>query len=294
MLFRSDDPATQIAVVSDRYKVVQPRTVLEFFRDLCATNAWKLETAGVLGGGAKYWALARTTLEDGVNGDAHQVYVLLATSADGSMATIARPTATRVVCQNTLTMALSSSDGKAVKVPHSTLFNPDAVRAQLGLVDLDASWETFRKRMQALAETEVAPAVASAYFAELLRPTGVSPVQRAAAAAEGDETFAALLGKPIGQAAAAPTSTRAIRGLADLERSYTQAPGAVPGTAYGLLQGVTHWVDHARGRDAEGRIQSALFGQGQALKDRALALAETVSADLQAAAYSRVVEPCVS
>jgi hypothetical protein len=70
---------------------------------------------------------------------------------------------------------------------------------------------------------------------------------------------------------------RAIRGLAELEECYYKAPGAVPGTAYGLVQGVTRFVDHSRGKDSDKRLTSAWFGQGETLKqqavEKALALA---------------------
>jgi hypothetical protein len=66
--------------------------------------------------------------------------------------------------------------------------------------------------------------------------------------------------------------------MTDLERVYQTAPGAAPGTAYGALQAVTHWVDHVRGKNTDARVASALFGQGQALKARALNLAETLTA----------------
>ena len=57
VLYRSDTKAP-LAVVSHRYKVVQPGEVLEFYRDLTATGGFELETAGVLREGRKFWALA--------------------------------------------------------------------------------------------------------------------------------------------------------------------------------------------------------------------------------------------
>lgn len=59
VLFRSDTN-TPLSVVSQRYKVVQPAEILEFYRDLTEVSGFELETAGVLKGGRKIWALART------------------------------------------------------------------------------------------------------------------------------------------------------------------------------------------------------------------------------------------
>ena len=52
VLFRSDTQAP-LSVVSQRYQVVQPRAILEFYRDLTEVSGFELETAGVLKGGRK-------------------------------------------------------------------------------------------------------------------------------------------------------------------------------------------------------------------------------------------------
>ena len=59
VLYRSDTKAP-LSVVSSRYQVVQPKAVLEFYRDLTEVSGFELETAGVLKEGRKFWALART------------------------------------------------------------------------------------------------------------------------------------------------------------------------------------------------------------------------------------------
>ena len=51
----------------------------------------------------------------------------------------------------------------------------------------------------------------------------------------------------------------------------------VKGTAYGLLNAVTEYVDHQRGGDAT-RLSSAWFGSGEGLKNEAFALLEKVVA----------------
>lgn len=53
VLFRSDTKAP-LSVVSQRYHTVQPREVLEFYRDLTEVSGYELETAGVLKGGRKF------------------------------------------------------------------------------------------------------------------------------------------------------------------------------------------------------------------------------------------------
>ena len=102
VLYRSDTKAP-LSVVSKRYHTVQPREVLEFYRDLTEVSGYELETAGVLKGGRKFWALARTGQGTSIKGnDQVNGYLLLATSCDGTLATTATPTTIRVVCNNTL------------------------------------------------------------------------------------------------------------------------------------------------------------------------------------------------
>lgn len=59
VLARSDTQAAP-SVVSGDYHIVQPKGMLEFYRDLMDLYGYRLDTAGALDGGRKLWALART------------------------------------------------------------------------------------------------------------------------------------------------------------------------------------------------------------------------------------------
>ena len=161
VLYRSDT-LEPLSVVSQRYQVVQPREILEFYRDLTEISGFELETAGVLKGGRKCWALARTGQSAALKGnDVTNGYVLLATACDGTLATTAQFTSVRVVCNNTLAIALDQSSG-AVKVPHSTQFNPEAVKKSLGISV--SSWDEFMYRMKTLSNRPVKHQEAKQFF----------------------------------------------------------------------------------------------------------------------------------
>lgn len=265
VLFRSDD-GYPLGVVSDGYKIVQPSEVLEFFRGLCDGANMELETAGVLKHGALYWALARTGhVTTGKN--ASRGYVLLSTSADGTKSTDARFTDVRAVCANTIAIALRGNTG--VKTSHRSQFSASATKQALGLVDFAQSWEAFHESMRKLMDVPMSGSQATTFFADLLRP----PSERSAPRKDmGAQTFEQLLQAPV-SVRSEPVKVdkpRAIRGLEDLEQSYYRAPGAVPGTAYGALQGVTHYIDHVRGTSDDKRLTSAWFGQGDTMKQTAL------------------------
>ncbi len=132
VLYRSDTKAP-LSVVSKRFQVVQPSEILEFYRDLTEAGGYELETAGVLKEGRKLWALARTGQSVSLKGrDKVNGYLLLATACDGTLATTAQFTSVRVVCNNTLAIALGDSAG-AVKVGHRSQFDAQAVKRQLGI-----------------------------------------------------------------------------------------------------------------------------------------------------------------
>ena len=102
-------------------------------------------------------------------------YLLLATSCDGTLATTATPTTIRVVCNNTLTIALDGTS-RAIKVPHSTRFDGDLVKKQLGIAV--SQWDDFMYRMRHLAERKVQWHEALGFFMNVLcetNPTGALP-----------------------------------------------------------------------------------------------------------------------
>ncbi|KQW61514.1 DUF932 domain-containing protein [Variovorax sp. Root411] len=247
VLYRSDTKAP-LSVVSNRYQVVQPKEVLEFYKDLVEISGYELETAGVLKSGRKFWALARTGKESALKGtDVVKGYILLATSCDGTLATTATPTTIRVVCNNTLSIALNGATS-AVKVPHSTSFDADAVKRQLGIAV--SGWDSFIYKMKTLSERKVKTHESMNFFLKVLCQT--------------DSHADAALGL---------TNERALKKVQALYDGQGRGAelAAAKGTAWGLLNAVTEFVDHERrARNQEYRLDSAWFGQGAALKQRAL------------------------
>jgi phage/plasmid-like protein (TIGR03299 family) len=247
VLYRSDTKAP-LSVVSSRYKVVQPAEILEFYRDLTDIGGFELETAGVLKEGRKIWALARTGQtvslkgQDQVNG-----YLLLATACDGTLATTAQFTSVRVVCNNTLAVALAKGAG-AVKVPHRSQFEAQAVKRQLGVAI--SSWDDFMMRMKALSECRVDAKTSEAFLQRVLTyPTKGS--------IDGRSTV---------------VNGRAVKSVHELfaGRGRGSNLASANGTAWGLINSVTEFVDHhRRARSEDHRLDAAWFGQGVALKQRA-------------------------
>ena len=104
---RSSDNAA-LGIVSDRYKVVQNEDAFRFTDDLLGEGV-TYETAGALQGGRKVWMLARMPERYIIAGDEIAPYLVIMNSHDGSSGIKVAMTPVRVVCQNTLNLALSTA-----------------------------------------------------------------------------------------------------------------------------------------------------------------------------------------
>ena len=94
-----------LGVVSDRYQVVQNHEAFEFTDELLGFDV-RYETAGSLQSGRRVWLLAKLPEKYIINGEKVEPYVVFSNSHDGSAAVTVAMTPVRVVCQNTLNLAL--------------------------------------------------------------------------------------------------------------------------------------------------------------------------------------------
>lgn len=97
-----------LGVVTDRYKVVQNEEAFAFTDGLIGEGV-RYETAGSLQRGKRVWLLARLPDDFVVSGDAITPYMVFMNSFDGTGAIKVAMTPVRVVCQNTLNLALSTA-----------------------------------------------------------------------------------------------------------------------------------------------------------------------------------------
>lgn len=244
VLFRSDTGAA-LGVVSDSYKVVQPAAVLEFFREWADKGGVTIESAGVLFGGKRYFATAKLADAVSVDGGRDRIvpYALLSTSADGSLATECRWTTVRTVCNNTLSMALKGKS--AFKVSHRSVFNPDDARDAV-----EAANEEFSAFMQTARDLAKIKLTMQ----------------------DAEDVTVKLLAKASDEVARESAAFQKILSLFNGEGKGSNFDTAHE-TAWGWLNAVTEYADHhVRARTDENRKASALWGPGDALKQKAVAL----------------------
>lgn len=249
VLFRSDTGAA-LGCVSPKYKVVQPRAVLEFFREWADAGGMTIESAGVLFGGKRYFATAKLAEGVYVDGTRDKIvpYALLSTSADGTLATEARWTAVRVVCNNTLRLA--SAQEAQFRISHRSEFKPNEARSVIE--SAQAEFGAFMTTARTLAGIQVQRKLAEEMTLALFRKgSTTTDTDKVRDSAGFTKVMALFSGAGMG---------------AMLETSHN--------TAFGWLNACTQYFDHeVRAQSEENRIASALWGQGDDMKQRALSIA---------------------
>lgn len=244
VLFRNDTFAP-LGVVSDSYKVVQPAEVLEFFREWADKGGVTIESAGVLFGGKRYFATAKLAEAVSVDGGRDRIvpFALLSTSADGSLATECRWTTVRTVCDNTLRMALKGD--AAFKVSHRSVFKPEDARAAVEAANEE--FGAFMTMARDLAKIKMERDIAESMTVKLLMKSSEEVTRESAA-------FGKIMALFSGEGKGSNFET-------------------AHDTAWGWLNAVTEYADHhVRARTDENRKASALWGPGDALKQKALTL----------------------
>ena len=240
---------TPLSVVGNKYQIVQPRDVLETFRDLVEISGFQMETVGALSDGARVWALARVGEQASIIGkDFVKRYLMVATSYDASMSTIVKFVDERVVCHNTITSALGESS-RTFKVHHGKEFDPKAAKHFMGLGI--STWDQYLHDMRNLAHAELKPEQVDHLTMKLLVPVdtdGFMREQDAIRETRGFKRIMSLFDNQIGKELVGGPS------------------------AWKWLNAVTQFVDWEKGVTASSRMNSAWFGDGDALKSRALKL----------------------
>ncbi|WP_029600932.1 DUF932 domain-containing protein [Gemmata obscuriglobus] len=243
-----------IGVVGSGYTLMQNDRAFSFFEPFLSAGACSLEAAGSLKEGKRIWVLARINGAEAevVDGDPVRGYFLLSNAHDASQAVRAQFTSIRVVCANTLNAADRRAERgfeDCVRVRHTTGLETSLVLVQH---TIDMAAKTFSASLadyQRMVSRRLPVDGFRKYVIDVLEVP--ESVQRMGKMPKAWDT---------------------------LQWAYHAAPGAringVFGTYWGAYNAITDWVDHTRGvKDADSRLDSAWFGSGARLKQRAFELA---------------------
>lgn len=245
-----------LGVVGPRFTPVQNWDMFNWFQPFLEEKVAMLHTAGSLCGGEKVWVLCQMVMDNKeiVKGDEVAPFMLLANSHDGSMAVRAGWTPIRVVCTNTLAMAVHHADSKLIRIRHSSkvLDNMNLVRDIMNVAKQD--FEATTEQYKFLASKSINQGDVRKYVKILLDIENVT-----------DDNL--------------PTKTKNI--MEDIFKMVESGRGqdnpAVRGTYWAMYNGINEYLNYAKGRNVSNRLDSLWFGQGATLNQKALDTAITLA-----------------
>jgi phage/plasmid-like protein (TIGR03299 family) len=249
----------------ESYVPFQNAEVMDFFKKFTEAGSMTMETAGSLKEGKDIWGLAKITDKFSLSGgDEVGGYLLLNNSHQVGKAMTVMFTSIRVVCNNTLTMALKGhyTEGNRFRVLHLQMFDEEIHKAAEEALGISGQqMQQFKEQSEFLESKRAKEFDLSNYIAELFQPNLL--IERAKAA---------------DQAALPPLYQEFARTAELVHEAVECSPGAnlasAKGTWWGALNAVTYVVDHQKKSMAEGNaLHSAWFGSGANTKRKALAKA---------------------
>lgn len=243
-----EDKEIPLGVIGKVYQPLQNKDAFKFFDAVVGVKEAMYHTAGSLGKGEKVWILAKLPgYVKVVKNDVIEKYLLLTNSHDGTSAIEMLFTPIRVVCQNTLNLAISTSKkGEKISMRHTFKVSEklEDVREQLGIINYQYS--VFEELSQRMTKVEIN----KKEFDVFLEKIGL-----------------------ISRDTENKLSTRAENIMNDVTAVFEHGRGndlpGVKGTAWGALNSVVEYVDYGRTSKGDNRAKSILYGSGANIKQKA-------------------------
>lgn len=283
-LMRSTD--RRVYGVAQRFRPFQNAEIFEFFGEFVRANRLTIETGGSLKDGELVWALARAEEEaEIVPGDRVQRYYLLINSHKPGVAFRYMECQTRVVCWNTLQIALS--ERQAFKIKHNGAdFEQyrEKIAEDLKLADDASRFEESVEFAREFTKVRMTEASNREFIGELAGWTVLEAATKAHDARQQALFTGGNLLDGILAAHDAGASITREQFVSDTQRELSRtgkaildaiidAPGSgmvgSAGTLWGTLNGVTYWADHEKGGGLEKRAASVVTGSRGNYKARA-------------------------
>lgn len=225
------------------YTPHQNRELFKFFDEYVKAGDAYMETAGSLRNGQLVWGLANLNASFKLKGnDEVKGYLLVMAPHVVGKASIAKLTTVRVVCNNTLDIALKDSSSPAFKLIHRKEMSDDIIqqaKEQMGIArESLMSFKDTATQLQKL---------------KLQLPEMVEVVSEIFSKSETTNELEEASFK--------------VKQIIDCTQF---APGAQPDNAWGLLNGVTYWADHIASRTSDKRLANAWLGKTNKQKQKVL------------------------
>ena len=234
-------------IVGQDYTPLQNREAFQFFDPIVGEGAAVYHTAGALGKGERVWILAKLQADiQVVDGDITHKYLLLSNSHAGDGCVQIKFTPVRVVCQNTLNLALSK--GPVIRVSHVRDLKERLGYARENLGIIHSGYAAIETAFKLLASIEVDDKRLSEYLKRVFPDPRLS---------ENKSVWERVI--------------RTRKGAADMfEHGRGNQLKGVAGTLWAAYNGVAELIDHGKTRRTpDQRLNHIWFGDGAGVKARA-------------------------
>ena len=252
-----EDLNKPLGVVGSDYKILQNREAFNFFDTFIENNLASLETAGSLFNGKKVFILAKINQEDMHVSDEDIVekYILLSNSHDGSQSVRVGYTPIRVVCNNTLSCAVSNRQSNLIKITHRTNVAEtlEAVRETMNLINQEflATEEQYRELAKKGVSHDTLEKYVKQVFSVKKLENIITDYEKGLTEKEEiEESRSRLLSR--------------VEEIFELEPVHN---------AWTMYNSVNYYLNHDRGRTLENRYNSMWFGDSKRLDNRAFQIA---------------------
>lgn len=249
-----EDDGQLLSIVGEGWNPIQNAEAFDLFSEFCEQGDMTMETAGALKDNQIVWGLAKVKdsfeLKFGKKTDVVESHFLFTNPHQFGRSADVRFTPIRVVCNNTLTLALGSK--AQLKISHRNAFDKDAVLDALGIAE--QKMDVYQEAAQHLANKKTAADDLIDYFNQIFPNTYERKTDRKAS----DQLIDQL-------------SKTAKMGMEALETQPGAELGA--GTWWSAYNAVTYLVDHRIGNTVDSRLQNSWYGQAANKKTKALQLA---------------------
>lgn len=237
-----------LGVVTSRYKVVQNRDAFAFTDELLGEGV-RYETAGSLMGGRKTWILAKLPTRYIIQGEQILPYLVFSNTHDGSGAIKIAMTPIRVVCNNTLNLALNTAD-RCWSIHHTGDIAAKLEDARETLFMVEDYMNELGKGFEDLSRKRLTDVAVEEYIQELL---------------------------PVADDASETTEKNILRLRKDMAARYYDAPDlqGLRKNGYRFINAVSDFATHAAPIRRTKNYQETLFNktmEGNPLTDKAYRL----------------------
>lgn len=279
-----NDTNQYLGVVGNGYRPLQNKDIFQFFEPLIESNLLDIESAMVLSNGSKVFALGKwKNMEvDVVKGDSIQSYLLLASSHDGSMRTIVKDTNIRVVCRNTLSLAIFLGIAYLVKHTKNQVKRLDDIRIifEKRKLDFDKQVEVYKR----MANQRINDNQYKEYILDVFPPSNDKLKEiKLDKKISLDDIIATTEKKSSSEAFSLDLLPQSDRERFDivkdllpkqypiLEKNFHDGQGHqfAQGTLWNAFNSVTEYIDHHRSRDSESSLASTFSNIGQDIRTSA-------------------------